>query len=570
MSYPVRLSLLVLFVLVLASACAPAPTPAPTAAPPTAAPPTAAPKPTEAAKPTSAPAATTAPTAAPKPTEVSKVGGTLTSAANDPDTLDLHQTSNPDSYDVFGLIYETLVTEAPDGSYVGLLAESYDISADNKTIAFKLRKDVKYTDGSPFNAEAVKFTFERLLRVGAKSPIQSTIKNIEKMETPDDFTFKMTTKDPYAPIFHDLATSYAGILSPAAVKAANDNIGRAAVGTGPYILKSWQTGQLIVLERNPNYKSPLKHYDNKGAPYIQERRFKIIPEYATRLAALEAGEIDYLGLQSQDVAKYTKDARFKTFDFFTTGLTYLGFDTKKPPFDNPKVRQALAYAVNKNEIIQVVFENSLAKATCCPLPPSIQGYDEKLKQYELGYDPAKSKQMLDDLGYKVGASKMRTTPEGKPFQPAIYTTTSNTHGKVATLLQAQFQAVGVDMQVKQMESGALLALTPKAEHDLYLNGYNWNEPDMFSLFLSCDRVQASNRVLYCNQDLEKLIVAGRTTLDQAKRMQIYADAQRIVMQEAPWQPLWMPVNKVVVNAKFQGIKTDRTGGLLWHDAYLAK
>jgi peptide/nickel transport system substrate-binding protein len=199
----------------------------------------------------------------------------------------------------------------------------------------------------------------------------------------------------------------------------------------------------------------------------------------------------------------------------------------------------------------------------------MQGYDEKLKEFELQYNPNKAKQLLDELGYKV-SGKYRTTPDGKPFQPAIYTTTSNTHGKVSTLLQAQFQAVGVDMQVKQMESGALLALTPKAEHDLYLNGYGWNEPDMFSLFLSCDRISGSNRVLYCNQDLEKLIVAGRTTLDYAKRMQIYFDAQKLVLQEAPWQPLYMTVSKSVVNVRVQGLKQDRTGALLWHDAYVVK
>ena len=568
MSRLFRFTLFALIALGALAACA-SPTPEPTKQPaPTSAP--AQPQATPAPAPTTAPAATKPPEPTkPAPTVTSKVGGFVTEAANDPDTLDLHQTSNPDSYTVFAYIYETLVTEAPDGKFVGMLAESWDVSADNKTITFKLRKDVKFTDGSPFNAEAIKFTFERLLRLGTKSPVQSTIKNIEKMETTDEFTFRMTMKDPYAPIFHDLATSYAGILSPVAVKAANDDIGRKPIGTGPYILKEWKTGQSIVLERNPNYTHTLAFYENKGAPYIQERRLKIVPEYATRLAALEAGEIDVLALQSQDVAKYTKDARFKPFDSFATGVTYLGYDTKKPPFDNAKLRQSLSYAVNKEEIVAVVFENSLAQVACCPIAPSIQGYDEKLKQYELKYDPAKSKQMLDELGYKV-SGKYRNAPDGKPFQPAIYTTTSNTHGKVATLLQAQFQAVGVDMQVKQIEQGALLALTPKAEHDLYLNGYGWNEPDMFSLFLSCDRVTGSNRVLYCNTDLEKLIKAGRTELDYAKRMQIYFDAQKLTLQEAPWQPLYMSVGKSVVNARVQGLKQDRTGGLMWNDAYFVK
>jgi peptide/nickel transport system substrate-binding protein len=226
--------------------------------------------------------------------------------------------------------------------------------------------------------------------------------------------------------------------------------------------------------------------------------------------------------------------------------------------------------VNKAEIVQVVFENKLAKAQCCPIAESIQGYDTRLKEFELTFDPARAKAELEALGYKAGADGLRTMPDGKPFKPVLYTTTSDTHGKIATLLQAQLKGVGVDLQVKQLESGALLAATPKAEHDLYLNGYSWNEPDMFSLFLSCDRVTSSNRVLYCNGDLEKLIKAGRTELDQARRMQIYYDAQKLTMQEAPWQPLYMPVSKTAVNAKVLDLKQGQAGGLYWHDAWLKK
>ncbi len=502
---------------------------------------------------------------------VTKVGGAVTFVATtDPDTLDLHQTSNPVSSTIFGWIYEPLVYQDLDNSYKGLLAESWMVSSDSKSITFKLRKGITFTDGSPLNAEAVKFSFERLQRVGAKSPIFETFKNVTSMEAKDELTFVMNMKEPYAPIFHDLQVSYAGILSPTAVKAANDNIGRAAVGTGPYKLKEFQTGQQITLERNPDYKWAPALFQNRGAPFIQEFRYRVIAEPATQLAALDAGEVDVLGLRAQDLSRYGSDARFKVFDSFTFGLTYLGFDAKRPPFDNAKLRAALAKAVNKDEIVQVVFENKLAKASCCPIAESIQGYDPKLKEFELKYEPAKAKTELDSLGYKPGADGMRTTPEGKPFKPVLYTSTSDTHGKIATLLQAQLKAVGVDLQIKQLESGALLAATPKAEHDLYLNGYSWNEPDMFSLFLSCDRVTSSNRVLYCNPQLEDLIKKGRTELDQAKRMQIYFDAQKLTMQEAPWQPLYMPVSKTAVNAKVQDLKQGQAGGLYWHDAWIRR
>jgi len=501
----------------------------------------------------------------------SKVGGSVTFVAiTDPDTIDLHQTSNSVSSTIFGWLYEPLITLDLDNNYKGLLAESWTVSPDNRSITFKLRSGIKFTDGSPFNSDAVKFTFERLQRIGSKSAIFETFKNVASMEAPDPLTFKLNMKEPSAPIFHDLATSYAGILSPSAVKAANDNIGRAGVGTAEYKLKEWRTGQEIVLERNADYDHAPSFYSNKGAPYIQEIHYKIIPEPSSQAAALDAGEIDVLGLDATQLPRFADDARFKMYDSFTFGLTYLGFDAARPPFDNAKLRAALSQAVNKDEIVQVVFENKLAKASCCPIAESIQGYDDKLKAFELKYDPSKAKAALDALGYKPGADGLRTTPDGKPFKPQLYTTNSSTHGKISTLLQAQFKAVGVDLQVKALESGALLAATPKAEHDLYLNGYSWNEPDMFSLFLSCDRVKSSNRVLYCNPDLEKLIVAGRTELDLSKRMQIYFDAQKLVMQEAPWQPLYMPVSKTAYRATIKDLRQSKSGGVFLHDAYIGK
>jgi len=257
-----------------------------------------------------APQATPAP---PSASAASKVGGSVTFVATtDPDTLDLHQTSNPVSSTIFGWIYEPLVYQDLDNTYKGLLAESWTVSPDSRTITFKLRSGITFTDGTPFNADAVKFTFERLRRVGSKSPIFPTFQNVTSMEAKDATTFVMTMKDAYAPIFHDLQVSYAGILSPTAVKAANDNIGRAAVGTGPYKLKEFQTGQQITLERNADYKWPPAFYQNRGAPYIQELRYRVIAEPSTQLAALDAGEVDYLGLRAQDLAKYGSDSRFRS------------------------------------------------------------------------------------------------------------------------------------------------------------------------------------------------------------------------------------------------------------------
>ena len=565
------LSLTIAAVVLIVACAAPAPTSAPPP-PATSAPPAVSATQPSAAAPTQP--STVVPTKPPEPTKaptVSKVGGTLNIVEiSDPDTLDLQQTTQTTSGNITGRIYEKLVYQDLDKSYKGLLAESWTVSPDNTVITFKLRQGVVFSDGSPFNAEAVKFTYERLKRIGTKASIYPAFQNVAKMETPDAYTFVMTLKEPAAPFLHDLVANAAGILSPSAVKAANDDVHRRPVGTGPYKLKEWKVGQELILERNELHKEFRVYYENKGASYIQEIRIKIIPELATQLAALEAGELDRISLRPQDIAKYEKDPRFKTYDSYATGNVYLAFDCAKPPFDNPKVRQALSYPVNKDEIVQVVLEGKIGRRACCPIAESIQGYDPKLKEYELNYNPAKAKQMLDELGYKPGPDGNRQTPDGKPFAPALYTTTSETFGKVATLLQAQYRAVGINVQIKPMESAALNAFTPTRQHDLFMNSYNWNEPDMFTVFLSCERLQSGNRAQYCNQDLEKLIVAGRSEMDQTKRMKIYFDAQKFVMEQAVWQPLYNTITKFVVSAKVKDVKQDAEGDTLFHDAYIAK
>ncbi len=518
----------------------------------------------------SAPAAVGAAQATKAP-DVDKVGGTLNLVlANDPDTLDSQQTSQIESGNITGQIYEKLVYQDLDKSYKGLLAESWTVSPDALVVTFKLRQGIVFSDGSPFNAAAVKFTFERLQRVGTKASIYPFFQTVVKMEAPDDSTFIMTFKEPQADFLYNLVANAAVILSPSAVKAANDKIDRTPVGTGPYKLKEWKVGQEIVLERNPQHKESRAYFDNKGAPYIQEMRFKIVPEAATQLVALEAGELDAINLRPQDLAKYEKDSRFKIYDSYATGLVYLAFDCAKPPFDNPKLRQALSYPVNKDEIVQVVLEGKTGRSACCPIAESIQGYDPKLQEYELGYNPAKAKQMLDELGYKPGPDGMRQTPDGKSFAPAIYTTTEEVYGKVATLLQAQYKAVGINMQIKAIEKAALLALTPSQQHDLFLNQYSWNEPGMFTVFLACDRLKSGNRAQYCNPDLEKLITAGRTELDQTKRMQIYFGAQKFLMEQAVWQPLFNQINKTAVAVRVKDVKQDPQGAPVYHDAYITK
>ena len=502
-------------------------------------------------------------------TSAPKAGGTYRDAVTtDPDTLDPHVTSNPASSTVFGSIYSTLVFQDMDRAYKPLLAERMDLGADNRSITFTLRQGVKFTNGEPLDANAVKFTFTRLQQIGTKSPLFETAKNLESIDVVDARTVRFTLNTPQATIFHDLATAYAGILSPKAVNDGGDGYGRRPVGSGPYALEDWKTGQQVTLVRNADFAWPEPFYTNRGAPYIERYTHRVVPEPATVRQLFDAGELEVMALTAADATKYDQDPKAKTYKLPVGGIGYLGFNCQKPPFNERTMRQALSHAIDKDEIVKVGLGGELGQVINTPLPPSVWGYDETLAQSNYQHDPQKAKQLLAQLGYAPGADGM-LAKDGQPFRPLLYTDTSASRAKVLTVVQSQLKSVGVDIQVRSLEAGALAQATPKGEHDILLYGWNWNEPDALFLFLSKTRLQSSNRVLFVNDEFEDLITRGRQEMQQDRRLALYKDAQKLVLQEAPWQPLYMPIAKVAVSARIQGVKVHPSGDLLLHDAYFS-
>ena len=522
-----------------------------------------------AASPTSGSVTSSAPNATAQSAGTPRVGGTFhLDVTTDPDTLDLHQTSNPASSTVFGYLYPQLVFQDVDKSYKPWLAEKIDVAQDNRTLTFTLRQGLKFENGDALDANAVKFTFDRLKQIGTKSPLFEVAKGFTSVDVVDQRTVRFTLDQPQATIFHDLATAYGGVLSQRAVEAAGDNYARQPVSCGAYRLESWQTGQELMLLRNPDYAWPEGYYANRGAPYIERLNFKVVPEPATARQLFEAGELDRLTLTAADATRYDQDQRFNVFKVDQAGLVYLGFNCQKPPFTDVRLRQALSHAVNKDDIVRVALGGELGKVVNTPLPPSVLGYDESLAQYGHAYDVAAARRILGEIGYQPGPDGIMAM-NGQPLRPLLYTSTDATYAKIVTLLQAQMKAIGVDLQIKTLETGVLLQTTPKGEHDLLLLGWSWNEPDALFLFLSKTRLKSSNRVLYVNDQFEQLITNARAEMDPAKRLQMYHDAQQILLQDAPWQPLYMPVVKVAITSRLQNVRLHPAGALLYHDAWFS-
>lgn len=498
-----------------------------------------------------------------------ETGGSFTYAVtSDPETLDPHVTSNPAASTVFGEIYSTLVYKDLNLAYQGQLAESWEASADNLELTFTLRGGVTFHDGSELTADSVKFTFERLQEVGTKSPIYEEINKITGMEVVDPLTITLTFSEPSATFLNAISNAYGAILSQSAVKAAGDDFGRQPVGSGPYTLQDWQTGSRVALAAFANYSAAPAYYENQGTAYISEMAFQVIPETFSQVAALESGEIDAVDLTATDLPRFENDDRFEIHSSNATGITYLGLTMTRPLMSDPAIRQAIAHAVDRDEIVTTLYDGGLAEPIYTALPPSIQGYDESLAESAPHLDIDRAKALLEEAGWVEGDDGIRTK-DGQRLAPLLYTTTSTTYSQLATLIQSQLRIIGIDVQINTLEVASLLDFTPRGEHDLLLLGYNWADPDALYLFLSSDRLESSNRVHYSNEEFDALLTEGQQTFDQDERMEVYKNAQQILIEDLPWVPLLMPIVKTAVASRVEGEKVHPTGGLLLHDAYIA-
>ncbi len=494
-------------------------------------------------------------------------GGAMTRAVTtDPETLDPHMTSNGSAWTVFTTIYSSLVYQDIDLTFKGLLADSWEISEDNLELTFVLKDGVTFHDGSVCDAEAVKYTFERLAAVGAKNPLYEMAQALT-VEVIDPLTVKFIFEEPNAAFFNAISGGYGGIFAPEATEAAGDDYGRQPVGTNAFKLKDWQTGSLVTLESFPETVAVEGYFENQGAPYIEELSFKVIPETFAQVASLETGEVDAAELTATDLPRFENNDQYEILTSTDAELGYLGLTRIRPLMSDPNVRKAIAHAINRDEIVNTIFEGGLAEPAYTPLPPSVPGYDESLVELSPQYDVEAAKALLEEAGWVEGDDGIREK-DGERLAPSLYTTTATTSGQLATLIQAQLRLAGIEVEINQLEVAALLDFTPKGEHDMLLLSWGWSDPDVLYLFLSTDRMETSNRVHYSNPDFDALLVEGQQTMDQEARMAVYLEAQKILLEDLPWVPLYMPITKLAVAKRVQGAQVFPTGGLLLNDAWI--
>jgi peptide/nickel transport system substrate-binding protein len=467
----------------------------------------------------------------------------------EPVNLDPAQVTDLNSNRVGRRIVETLVT-FPDEStqIVPGLAESWTISKDGLHYTFKLRKGVAFHDGTPFDAEAVKFSIER--QIVSEHPFNKLGKypfanyffgNIKAVEVVDPHTVEFVLKEPRASFLAVLTAGAASIVSPTAVKKLGVDYPSTPVGTGPFKFVVWDRGQRVVLEKNPGYwKHPVK---------IERVIYRPIVEDQARLTELLTGALDLIvGTPPDFVAQLETNPRVTLLKQVGAHVWYLGINNQKKPFDDKRVRQALNYAVNKDAIVRDVLKSTGALSRG-PVLPNTWGADPALKAYP--YDPERARKLLAEAGYASGFSTTLWVPEsGSGMQSPV---------AMSTVIQSNLKAVGVNVTLQTMEWGAYLAKLRTKEQDLFaLSWMAGNEdPDMVMyplLHSSQWTPNGPNRALYRNDKYDELLHQARLTTDQKKRAELYREAQRILVDDAPWVFVDHEIQTAAHAKRVQGFK----------------
>jgi peptide/nickel transport system substrate-binding protein len=493
-------------------------------------------------------------------------GGTVTRAlTSEPPSIDPQTAPHSGLSLLLPYLFDTLVVRDVNNEILPGLAEKWEQSPDGLAITMTLKSGVTFHEGDPLTAEAVKFTFDRFKESGKASPIYGGVMAIAAVEPVDPQTVVFRFKAPAANFWSTISMPYAGIIDPKSAQVAAGSEVAMLRGTGPFKLGEWKAGQYVELVRNEAYKWGPPNVENTAAPKVERLLFKVAPDATTQLNALKAGEVDVIFVNNPGHKKQLEaDPDVEVHEAVLNSLVYLGFNTAKPPYDSPQVRQALSHAIDKGQILDVAL-GGVGQVADAPLAPTLQGYDPGLKEYALGFDLPKSQELLAAAGLTKGDDGLWQW-EGKPLQPVLLTSTRAPNDAIATLIQAQLKAAGINAEIQQLDSKAVMQATTEGKFDLLLFRYDWNDPDALNIYLGSDRIGSTNRVAYKNEQVDALLKQGARELDPAKRAAIYVDAQKLILADAPWQPLYYPVDVIAVAKRVEGEKVGYMGRLLLNDA----
>ncbi len=460
-------------------------------------------------------------------------------------SLDPAKTTAMEDYAVMANLYSSLFRFKPNSFELRPdLALDYKTSSDGKFVSFNLRKGVKWHKGyGEFTSEDVKFTIDRILNPATQSRFATNFANIEKVETDGPYIVNFHLKAPDATLLQRLTVTRPSgglIVCKKAVTELGDKYASQPVGTGPFVFESHVPREKIVLVANRDYY--------EGAPKLARVTFVPIADETTAAMALESGDIHVSQFENIELLESYKS--HKSLQVVTGGRVtdhmYL-MNTRKAPFDNLKVRQAMAHAINRDEIIAGIFSGYADKPTGV-VHPDMFGYTKEVKTYP--YDPAKARALLKEAGYPNG------------FKTEVVVLTYGNWQKINELIKAQLAKVGIDMKIQMLERGSYVKARAADTTDLVMFGITQPpDPDFIlgDVFHS-SQIPPGGLNLSRYDRVDDLIVKGRAEMNPKKRADIYAEIARKMAEDVPTVVLYHPKWTEIISKKVKGYSVERLGG----------
>ncbi len=473
------------------------------------------------------------------------------SRKTDPNTLVMLIESSPTNLDprigvdaqserIDSLIFDDLLARGDNLDVAPGLAEKWEIP-DPLTYVFHLHHPVSFHDGRPLTSRDVKWTIDSLLTGKIRSPKTATFRFVDRIDTPDEFTVVLHMKEPDAALLWNLSDGAIGIVP----FGSENEITAHPIGSGPFKFVSAETDKEVILERNENY------WGEKAK--LARVRFAIIPDSTTEALELRkgTGDLSINSLTPDTVLTLEHEPYLAVEHSPGTEIQYLGFNLRDPILKDVRVRQAIAYALDRGPMIRYLLDG-WAKPARSVLPPQSWAYEGNVPAYK--HDPEKARQLLDAAGYPA--------VHGVRFHITMKTSTVEATRLMVAVMQQQLREVGIALDIRSFEAATFLADVSRGAFQMY--GLRWvggnQDPDIFYVFHSSRfPPNGSNRGRYSNPKVDALIDQARREVDPAVRKPIYSEVQKIVAEELPYIDLWYLDNVLVHNKRVRNLTLNSAG-----------
>lgn len=491
-------------------------------------------------------------------------GAIKLSVQSDTGVLDLHAISHTNAQWLGRLIYDNLVYLDDKGEITPWLAKSWTISPDGKTYTFKLRDDVTFSDGAKFNAEAVRVNLEHMRAPATKSPLAAAyIAPYVDGRVVDEYTFEARLREPYAPFLNVLAQSWLSMQSPKAILERPETLAQHPVGSGPFVVENYTRQQGIRLVRRADYNWAPDFIRHKGPAYLERVDIEFVPEAMTRYAGLVSGQHDLtIDAPHQNAAAIRADDRLVLDNRVRTGIptTGLTFNTEKPPFDDPLVRQALARSVDRDGMVRAIRFGEVRVKTDF-LASNTRYYDPAFAG-ALTYDVAKANALLDQAGWTGRDAQGFRTKNGQRLGAEVVMADAGFQTPTVVAVQSDLKKVGFDLKITQLPQAQVTERRLANQYQaLGLGVWHTNTPDALYILYSSAEIPSDKRIGQNNArlhdaELDALLSQARRTSDPAELQGAYSKAQQRLTELAPSIPLFENHTLVAYSKNLKGLIFD--------------